>query len=580
MCGIIGRISLISDPKKSIMGLKELEYRGYDSFGLLYSNPKNGFTLLEKDVGELDVEKIEIDSIESLIEIGHTRWATHGSVTKENAHPHFDEKEEFFVVMNGIVENHEELRKELMEMGCSFVSETDTEIIPIAYSCLFEDFGDDEKSLIETTKKVLEKLKGEFSFILKYKNYLLGYKNINPLVFGISDGELFASSDLNLVQKYTDEFYVLEDKELFISQLNDDCVKHVIFDENFEIVERERKKSVKSFEDTSKNTQYYMEKEILEQEHISKFLTKENIENIESIIDEIKHKNIVISAAGSSYHASLYLHYKLLENGLMSQVILASELKNYTSLIKNSAIIVFSQSGETADLIYPLKNIDQSNSIFTITNTANSTLDRFAKKSVYLNCGKEIAVASTKAFVNQIFAAEVIGSILSDKKINTLGYEKNFIDVIEKNNETIDEICLEYKRAKSFFYLGRNQYFPLALEGALKLKEISYLHAEGFAGGELKHGPLALIEKGVPVVILGGDDEILSNAIEIKTRGGVIIGINSKNHDVYDYYLEVPDEFKEIYSTILMQIISLKITLILGHNPDKPRNLAKSVTVK
>ena len=291
---------------------------------------------------------------------------------------------------------------------------------------------------------------------------------------------------------------------------------------------------------------------------------------------------MVLTAAGTSYHAAYVMHHDLLRSGIMSSIILASELHNYKEVISDSIIVVFTQSGETADLIYPLRELRDSNEIFTITNTANSTLARFANRLVMLNCGREISVASTKAFTAQVFVSHLLSYELKGKNIldNLSTYENDFDSLVESCNGVLDEVCDKYFSAPDVFFIGRNQFHPFALEGALKLKEVSYIHAEGFAGGELKHGTLALITDDVPVVVLGSCDEIMSNAIEIKTRGGVLIGISSKENPIYDFFIKVPENFEEIFGTVVMQLLSLKMAQKLNLNPDKPRNLAKSVTVK
>lgn len=574
MCGIIGRISLNTNCMKTLKGLKELEYRGYDSFGIYLFNKNKD--LLVKDVGEFDFEKnVNVIDFKSNIEIGHTRWATHGGVFQKNAHPHFDNSKKFFVVMNGIVENFSEIKS---EMNYEFNSDTDTEVIPALYSHYYKDLGDIRKSLIETTKKVIAKLKGEFSFLLKFENLVLGYKNINPIIVGESADEVFISSDSNLVQSNSKEYYILDDNEFFICEF-DESISLDFYDKNFNLITKLNKISKNLNLEVEKETKYFMEKEILEQRNLRNFLTDENLDSIKYLVSKF-NQNIILSAAGTSYHACLYLHYSLLELGINSQIILASELNNYVDVLNNNLIIIFSQSGETADLIYPLKELESSNEIFTITNSPNSTLDRFAKNSVYLNCGKEVAVASTKAFTFSMFMSYVLKSIYLGEEIDLSKFEEIFNFVLEKNEKVLDEICLNFIDSNDFFFIGRDSNYPLAIEAALKLKEISYIHAEGFAGGELKHGSLALIEEGIPVVSIGASQEIISNAIEIKTRGGKIIGVTNLNNKIFDFYLYVPEFFEDIFTTILLQKLALKMTLLKGFNPDKPRNLAKSVTVK
>ena len=580
MCGIIARISKDTYPIKTLEGLKFLEYRGYDSYGILLSNEKE--EKLQKDIGELPKEQIEkLKDFKSNIEIGHTRWATHGRVTKTNAHPHFDKDKKFYIVMNGIIENYLDIKTEFRNK-INFISESDTEIIPQLYSRFLKKTKDPKSDLLLATKKILKKLKGEFSFIVKYKNILLTYKNINPIIVGTGKDEIIISSDIGLVQNNSQKHYILNDDEILITSLENDKINLSLL-HNFKKIEFNWRKSVKSQMITNKKHKTYMEKEIYEQKYIRNLVTSENLSSINYLKNAIKNKkNLVLTAAGTSYHAAYFMHYTLLEEGINSNVILASELSNYTKVIRNSIIVVLSQSGETADLIHPLKALRDENEIFTITNTPNSTLDRFASRSIYLNCGREIAVAATKSFSSQIFVAYLLKQKLSGEKIveKLSKYEREFDRVLSKNKPTIKEICTKFKKSKDFFFIGRDKNHPLALEGALKLKEISYIHAEGFAGGELKHGTLALIEKGIPVIVLGDSDDIISNAIEIKTRGGIIIGISDKKSTVFDYYLSIPKYYEEIFMSALMQQLSFEMTFKLGHDPDKPRNLAKSVTVK
>lgn len=572
MCGIIGRVSIKNDPLVTLNGLKELEYRGYDSYGILINEK------IFKDIGEISTKEIDkLKSIQSNIEIGHTRWATHGGVFQNNAHPHTDYKKKFFIVMNGIVENYQEVKEELIEEGIIFNSETDTEVIVQLFSKLFD--GD----LIFTLKNVLKKLKGEFSFLLKYENIILGYKNINPIIVGSNNDEIFIASDLNLVQKNVSKFYVMEDREFFVCEKLENEINLKIYNKNYELIEVDFMESKVIEEDEEINYEYVMEKEILESKKLNKLLSVENLKNIYEFIFKLeKRKNIVLTGAGTSYNAALYMHYTLLELGFNSQYIIASELTNYINVISDSLIVVFSQSGETADLIYPLREMKENNEIFAIVNTENSTVDRIAKTRIYLNCGIEKGVASTKAFTFQIGISKIIFFKIKNKDIVSKFkmFENDLEKCLNDNKLVIDEIVDRFYTSKDFFFIGRNKYYPLAIEGALKLKEISYIHAEGFAGGELKHGTLALIEKDIGCVVVGEETEIISNACEIKTRGGVIIGISENFNSIFDYHLSVPNYLKCLFMNSIMQKLALKMALKIGNNPDKPRNLAKSVTVK
>jgi glucosamine--fructose-6-phosphate aminotransferase (isomerizing) len=586
MCGIIARVSSDLNPIKTLIGLKFLEYRGYDSYGVLLFNNSTFKNVLNKNVSELSESDISsLSKVKSNIEIGHTRWATHGRVTKENAHPHFDESMEFYVVMNGIIENYLDVKSNLKSSGVNFVSETDTEVLPYLFAKYFKDTGFVERDLLTCSTRVFEDLVGEFSFVVKYKNAILAYKNINPIAVGVSENcdEIYLCSDSGLVQNNSDKFYILNDSEVFTSSISKGGEVSSHFFKNLVPFEPEFKSCVKSFSEDSNEFSTYMEKEIYEQKNLRSIITTTNLSSIKYLKNSLKHgKNIVLTAAGTSYHAAYIMHHELLRAGIMSTIILASELHNYRNVISDSIIVVFTQSGETADLIYPLRELRDSNEIFTITNTANSTLARFANRVVMLNCGREVSVASTKAFTAQVFVSHLLSYELGGKHIldDLSSYENDFDDLIKSSSSIIDEICDRFYSHNNFFFIGRNQFHPFALEGALKLKEVSYIHAEGFAGGELKHGTLALITDNVPVVVLGNCDEILSNAIEVKTRGGVLIGIGSKLNSIYDYFIEVPSNFEEIYGAVVMQLLALKMTEKLNLNPDKPRNLAKSVTVK
>ncbi len=583
MCGIIARISKDDNPSKTLDGLRFLEYRGYDSYGILLDNLQN--EELEKDAGEIaDGMLKKLKAKHSYIEVGHTRWATHGKANKVNAHPHYDSNKKFFVVMNGIVENYNEVKEEFAgSFKC--VSESDAELIPLLYSYYFKDTGDIKKDLVIATKKVTQKLKGEFSFVAKHKNALLVYKNINPIVIGrsLNNDEILVCSDINYTQNNAEEYLILDDEDIAVALLGDNVLKFQTYFHN-KTKSAKWRKSVKSNISADTSFDSYMEKEIYDQKYIKKILTEYNIENIEKLDGLIaKHNgNVLITAAGTSYHAACFMHYTLLEEGINSYIVLASELHNYINSVDNFLIIALSQSGETADLIYPLKKLKNNNTIFTITNTPNSTLDRFSSCNIYLNCGQEISVAATKTFSFQIFVAQLLRSGVSveGEKSKILDYEKMFDDFVSGVSPTIEKICSVIKNERSVFFIGRHKHHPLALEGALKLKEITYIHAEGFAGGELKHGSLALIEPGVPVFVLGSDNDIISNAVEIKTRGGIIIGISPYENSVFDYHIQLPERYVHLFMIISLQLIALRTAIALKRNPDKPRNLAKSITVK
>ena len=583
MCGIIARISKDKNPSKTLDGLRFLEYRGYDSYGILMDDLKK--KVFKKNAGEITDRMLkQLKTKPSHIEIGHTRWATHGKANRVNAHPHFDADNQFFVVMNGIIENDSEIKEEFKK-SFTCISESDAELIPHLYAYYFQENSDGENDILTATKKVVKKLKGEFSFVVKYKDVVLVYKNINPLIIGrdAKGEEILVCSDINYVQNHSEKYLVLDDEDIVLVSLREGTV-------NFETYFHSKTKngrwrtSVKSAISTENTFDSYMEKEIYDQRYIKKILTDHNIENIEKLKELIAEYSgrVFITAAGTSYHAASFMHYTLIEDGINSYIVLASELHNYIGAIDNALIIVLSQSGETADLIYPLKKLKKNNTIFTITNTPNSTLDRFSTHNVYLSCGQEISVAATKTFSFQIFVAQLLRKSVNveGEKSKILDYETIFDSFIADTLPVIRKVCTVIKKKHSVFFIGRHKHHPLALEGALKLKEITYIHAEGFAGGELKHGTLALIEKGTPVFVLGDDRDIVPNAIEIKTRGGIIIGVSPYESSIFSHQIQLPERYVHLFMIIAMQFIALRTAVVLKRNPDRPRNLAKSITVK
>lgn len=553
MCGILARFGNKAQLEPYLKSLKELEYRGYDSYG--FFNEYDGNNNIQKQKGTLTKETMSIFSSKYTTSfLSHTRWATHGRVTPENAHPHFDFQKRFFVVMNGIIENYLEIKHFLEKNGYEFISQTDTEIIPQLFAYYYDT---KTKNLGEIAKIVSRDLKGDFSYVLFFNKEYVAYKNKNPLILGITDDEVVFSSDFHLIQELSDKYCILEDGDIVCGRE----IRFTFLKDKSKFFQKTNSSSLIIEEDISTT---YMEKEILDQKKISSLFTNENQKVISELKKDLnKYSRIFLIGSGSSYHSALIMHYKLLSLGILSQPILACELSSYMPYLDDSLIIAFSQSGETADIVRYLENC--CGKIYAIVNTPFSTLDRIASKSIYLNCGKEISVASTKAFFYQVGVSYMLANNLIQSNIDTL---------IKDNN--INYVSNFLQNQESCFLLGRNDYYPLALEGALKLKETTYINAQGFAGGELKHGSLALIEEGTPAIILGDDSQTISNAQEIKTRGGIIIGISNENKEIYDYWIKSSSYFQTI---VILQLIALYISLLKGINPDKPRNLAKSCTV-
>jgi len=586
MCGINGRIGILNEATNTLEILEALESRGYDSQGIVRKTI-GGKTYLEKTIGTFNDKGLkEHPSVKSNIELAHTRWATHGGILKINAHPHSDLEDRIYVVANGIIENEQELRDNLTAQGYKFKSETDSEIIPAMYNLKLKG-GETNLQLVKITRQILSTLEGEFSFVANYENKIISYRNSNPIAIGKNNNETFICSQPNLLDGFVVDYIILGKDDIAISTLTDK-VKTIVYDKKGKIITK-KKIEANNKKIKLKDTTYcsHLEREIYEQDMIYTLLSLENIEKISKISKMLKNKKpIFITGAGSSQYNSEYLQAKLLETNTLSQVINASELMNYAPHIEDHKILVFSQSGETGDLLEPLRILNKKNKIIAITNTPNSSIDRLSDQSIYLNAGVEQSVATTKAFTHSMLFAHLLQNAIETKIKQGINHIHNlpneFKETIDKNKSTLTEIINEFNKSKDFFFIGRDKYVPLAKEGALKLKEISYIHAEGLPAGELKHGTLALIENGTPCVALDSNPQTITNAKEIKTRGGKIIGISDKNNEVYDYFLEVPNMpfKKEFLSVVLMQLLALKMTEKLKINPDKPRNLAKSVTVK
>ncbi len=606
MCGIIARISEDKNPDLSLKALSFLQYRGYDSYGILLRSFGNNDLKIEKNVGSIPENMLlSLSKLKSNIEIGHTRWATHGGVSIKNAHPHSSFSNIFHVVMNGIIENYSNVKNELINHGYLFKSDTDTEVIVNLYEYYmnlykisFENI--DYKILLKVTKEVICKLEGEFSYVLNCNDMIIAYKNINPLIAGYIGNGFVLSSDMNYVDENSLLRIILDDQDIFFAYKLEDKLHFglsfmhsntILLDDFTQKWENNKQVHKRNICSNLINGLTFMEQEIFQSQNINLF-NDFNIKNIQLITDFIKENKtdkIYIIGSGTSYNAGNVLHYILLRNGIISQMILGCELENYVDMINNSLLFVYSQSGETADIIKPLKNISEKhklNKICVITNTPKSTIDRIADYSLYLNCLQEISVASTKAFVMQLLINYIIDASLNkciDQIENFISQEYQEIfkqTTIDGNLFVIDEIIRRFKNSNSMFFIGRGINYPLAMEGALKMKEVSYIHCEGFSAGELKHGSLALIENDVPVFVIGCDKLSIANATEVKSRGGILIGIGNENNDVFDYFIKTTTAFKEVFSAIMMQLVALKMALALGNNPDKPRNLAKSVTVK
>ncbi|MGN6559858.1 MAG: glutamine--fructose-6-phosphate transaminase (isomerizing) [Candidatus Nitrosocosmicus sp.] len=591
MCSIIGYNGrLIEAAPLLVDSLKKMEYRGYDSVGIATMN--NGKILISKGVGKVaEVNKnLNFANLPGQIGIGHTRWATHGGVSDKNAHPHFSCSSNIAVVHNGIIENYIELKGMLVKDGHIFKSQTDSEVIPHLLEKYCKEFDDDyNKALIETCKN----LKGSFAFVAVFKNGLIcGARFDEPLIIGVAPSALFLSSDVLGFLKHTDKAIFLDNGDI-VTMKNGN---YEIFDINNNKVSRPITQVAWELGSTEKGKfAHHTLKEIYEQPSILfNSLNKNN--DIRQFCSYLKSaSNVYITGSGTSYHSGLLAKHLLAKFAkIRSEVIMSSEFHYFSDTLEpDSAIIAISQSGETADVLHAVKKAKENGSkILSIINIPTSTLARISDVVLALNCGPEIGVAATKSFTSQLMILYNIANFLSDNKLglDSLNQQKlieSVKDTLNLDNKIKSLVASIDNEIKDIYILGRSIHYPIALEGSLKIKELAYIHAEGIAAGELKHGPLALIDSKSLAIVINPNDEtyqdIVSSAHEIKSRGAKIIGISDKNNDIYDHYLEIPhcmDYLYPIVEVIPLQFMAYYLSLKMQVDPDYPRNLAKSVTVK
>ena len=589
MCGIIGILKINGSEEtvaELVSSLKKMDYRGYDSWG--YAVINDNALKIEKKAGRITKGTLHE---KTFIGVGHTRWATHGGVTDENAHPHTDCKNEIAIVHNGIIDNYLELKKELEEKGHIFKSATDTETI----AHLFEEA---DGNLLEKAKKVVKKLKGSFAITTidkKNPNEMVAIKHESPLIIGKGKDRIIFASDPLAFLEYTQKAYFVEENEIVFARRNDAIVELEFY--NFvegKKVKRELKELDWKAESAELNWySHYMLKEINEQPSALRHCI--NVENAQKVADEIKGKKVVAVACGTARHASVigkHLLHKIAKFPI--EVMMAHEFSYFVDdAPEDTLILAVSQSGETADVLEVVRKAKRRGlPIISIVNVISSTLARESKIVFPLNCGPEIAVASTKAFTNMVLAFYLISYSLVGKLKEVKENMSSIISILEKQLPYFDkkarEIAKYLKNKKHAYLLGKGVNLAMALEGSLKLKEISYIHAEGMPAGELKHGTLALIENGTPVVLLCPTDytynDCISNGLETKARGAYLIGISDKNHPSFDQWVELPQIDEEIFYPLLeaipLQLIAYYTAVLLGKDVDKPRNLAKSCTVK
>ena len=613
MCGIIGYIGDKEALPILIKGLKRLEYRGYDSAGVGIGNNNNLKIFKQKGkVADLELS-LEGQDTSGNIGIGHTRWATHGEPNKINAHPHCSGNNNLSLIHNGIIENYDSIKKALINKGHSFKSDTDTEVL----IHLIEDIQEQEQvNLFESVRLALNEVIGAYAIVVMEKgktDQLIAARKGSPLVIGLGEQEYFIASDATPIVEYTRDVVYLGDGEIAVMNKNKEL-------------------EIRTISNVSKTP--YIDELALNLDAIEKggykhFMLKEICEQPKSVLDTLRGRinpetkeiklggifdfeqkiinanRIIIVACGTSWHAGLIGEYLFEDLARISvEVEYASEFRYRNPIINESDIILaISQSGETADTLAALKMAKEKGAtILGICNVVGSSIPRLTDAGIYTHAGPEIGVASTKAFTTQVAILSLMSLLIARKKgkINTRNYQEKIRELelipekIEKAlqvEDQIQEIANKFKNVSNFLYLGRGYNFPVALEGALKLKEISYIHAEGYPAAEMKHGPIALIDDNMPTVVIATKeknyDKIVSNIQEVKSRGGRLIAIVTEGDitvkNIADYCIEIPETSEQLtplISNIPLQLLSYHIAVLRGCNVDQPRNLAKSVTVE
>ena len=610
MCGIVGYLGSRKAAEVIVEGLSKLEYRGYDSAGVAVNSSNEEELNIRKFKGRLSVlaEDLEKNPIDGNLGIGHTRWATHGEPSDVNSHPHFNQANTIAVVHNGIIENYMEIKEELISEGVKFESQTDTEVIAHLVDKYYEG------NLLDAVYKTISKLRGAYALGVickEHGNELVAVRKDSPLVVGVGEGENFIASDIPALLKYTRDVYFLENGE--VVHLKDENV--TVYDSNRNLVEKEVFHVTWDVEAASKGGyDYFMSKEIHEQPTgVRETLERRLDDNGNIILDSIniskedleKINKVYIVACGTAYNAGLLGKYAI-EKFVNIPVItdIASEFRYSDPFVdENSLVILVSQSGETADTLAVLRDSKAKGArILSITNVVGSSIARESDDVFYTWAGPEVAVASTKAYTTQITSLYMIALDFAIKKgtitrefydsmISKMKEIPSKIQEILDNEEYIKEVAKTVVSSEHAFYLGRGIDYSLAMEGSLKLKEISYIHAEAFAAGELKHGTIALIEKGTPVIAIATQEKLfekmVSNMEEVRARGAYVVAIaQSHNKDVEkaaDKIIYIPnsdDILSPILAVVPMQLLAYHVSVLRGCDVDKPRNLAKSVTVE
>lgn len=609
MCGIVGYIGKSKAVDFVVDGLQSLEYRGYDSAGV--STIVDGQAVTTKQVGRVDALRAELESLpidNTEVAVGHTRWATHGVPSVNNAHPHFNASKTIFVVHNGIIENYQELRTKLQSEGYTFISETDTEVIPHLI-----DFNlKTEKSFQKAFEKTIEELDGAYAIAALHAtepDSLYVARLSSPLVIGVGDDEHFLASDATAIMDRTKKVIYLDDYEvahITPSEIKIHNIKHAVqVQKEAELLDYDAEKSALG------DYPHFMLKEIYEAPQTIQSATRGRIKpdsnivklgGLDNVMEQLQFiDRIVIVACGTSYYAGLVGEYLIEElAGIPVEVQLASEFKYRNEpFSRSTALLAISQSGETADTIAALKKVESYGVLrLGIVNAVGSTIARMTDAGVYCHAGPEQSVASTKAFIAQVTILTEIALNLSEGRtplykplLKELQALPDKVKQVLDSSDDIEKLANKYKDYADFLFIGRKYGYPCALEGALKLKEISYIHAEGYSAGEMKHGPLAMIEENFPTFAIATDGEMLektvSNIEEIKARSGKVLAIATEGNksvgkvaDDVIYIPETMEQTQPLLIAIVMQLFSYHVAVAKGHNVDRPRNLAKSVTVE
>jgi glutamine---fructose-6-phosphate transaminase (isomerizing) len=617
MCGIVGYIGEQQVAPLLIQGLKRLEYRGYDSAGIAVA--KNGKLLVRKEAGKIaELEKMLVeDPVEGVYGIGHTRWATHGPPTAVNAHPHVSEKGDFAVVHNGIIENANTLRRRLQARGHVFRSETDTEVLVHLIEEVYDDAeGRSGESLERAVEAALTQVEGTYGIAVistRDPGKIVAARLGSPLLIGVGDnGETFVASDAAAVIAHTRNVSYLDDGDMVtvtadgytVHRPKHGPVERPVSHVDWDLGEVERG-----------GYPHFMLKEIMEQPEtirqtmLGRLMEEEGnvkLGGLTGMDEELANiKRIIILGCGTSWHSGLIGEYMLEDIArIPTEVEYASEFRYRRPVVEPQTLTIsISQSGETADTLWAMREARQQGATtLGVVNAVGSTIARETDAGVYLHAGPEIGVASTKAFTSQVVVLAMMtvhlgrlrGTLTASRGreiVRALHALPEQIASILEMDPAIRELAEEYRDSNNFLYLGRGYNFPAALEGALKLKEISYIHAEGYPAAEMKHGPIALIDKDMPVVVIaprdGVYDKVRSNIDEVKARGGCIIGVitegDTELHDVLDHVITIPrthDALTPILASVPLQLLAYHIAVLRGCNVDQPRNLAKSVTVE